>query len=45
MARKTAKSIYKNLLLRDLIIIHIKKDVLRELVEKVEAKKSGWWFF
>lgn len=45
MARKTAKAIYKSLLLRDLIIINKKREVLKELVQKIEAKKSGWWFF
>jgi hypothetical protein len=45
MARKTAKSVYKNLTFRDLTIIVKKQAVLTELIKHIkekEEKASGW---
>ena len=45
MARKTAKSVYKNLTFRDLTIIIKKRDVLTELLKTIkekEEKEKGW---
>ena len=46
MARKTAKSVYKNLTFRDLTIIVKKQLVLTELIktinDKEKEKASGW---
>ena len=45
MARKTAKSVYKNLTFRDLTIIIKKQKVMTEHVKtckEKEEKASGW---
>ena len=46
MARKTAKSVYKNLTFRDLTIMIKKQVVLTELIkiinEKEKEKEKGW---
>ncbi len=50
MARKSAKSIYKNILLKDIIIIVLKAKTLEELKNnppklKSEEEKNGRWFY